>query len=319
MIFTLFNFKVKGQRTTYKFVSLPYDYHPGITRRRKKIPCRRIMSAHPEYRMDNRNCTFQDDPKWGATTPTWTDLHGRRSTDLEYTNLSICSSFHPDSPEETRFSNPDDGLRYDEVVHTPLYPPSSFHSTCPQTSTKIWFPEEARASYSGQERRSTNNWQTFPSVTPKLSHPSPPLQAVQQNVSRIVTPSDAKYAGIFLTPESSRSSSPLSVTEYYASRSDTPLAATCGGTFASVTPESRKSSSPLHVVKPHLSRNVTPTDIAYTRVRFPNSVAWRTPVYPRVNTVPYLPLMYVVPVPYERHHPLITGVIGNYQGHLPTN
>ncbi|XP_078343714.1 uncharacterized protein LOC144629350 [Oculina patagonica] len=312
--------KVKGQRTTYRFDNLPYDYYPGITRRRRKTPLGRRISTYQEHGMGHGNYIFRDDPKRGATM-LWSNLHGRRNTDLDHSKLPIWRPYYPNSTKEAKEAsnlrvhscNSYDGVRHsDDLEHQPINPPSSLQSSCPQTTTQIWFPEKARAKYNAQGRRNADNWGIIPSATPKLSSSSSPLQAVEQNVSRNVRLPDTTYAGIFLTPESSPSSSPLSVREKCVSRSDSPSA----GTFACVTPESCNSCSPLHVVEPHVSRNVTPPGMAHPPVRVPNSVVWPTPVYPRVNTVPYLPLMYVVPVPYEPH-PVITGVTGNYQGHPP--
>lgn len=236
----------------------------------------------------------------------WSNLHGGRNTAVENCKLPVWSSFYPDSPEEANLTNPaDHGTR--SCDHVTLHPPSSFQPSCPQTTTRIWFPDESRAKCS-QERRNANNWVPFSSVAPKTSDSSSPLQALKQAVSRNVTLSDATYSGIFLTPESSPPRSPQN-----ASRNTTPSPTN----VAWVTPESCKScnsSSSQHMTEPHVSRNVTPTGIVRTPVRVSNGVVWPTPTYPPDSAVPYLPLMYVVPVPYERY-PVITGVTGNYHRH----
>lgn len=261
---------------------------------------------------------YTDNPKWRATV-LWSNLHGGRNTAVDNSKLPVWSSLYPDSPEEANFTNPaDHGIR--SVDHVTIHPPSSFQPSGPLTTTRIWFPDESRAKCS-QERRNANNWASFSSAAQKTSDSSSPLQALKQTVSRNVTLSDATYSGIMLTPESSPSSSPLGAIKQNASRNTTPSPRNHGRTIAWVTPESCKScnsSSSLHMAKPHVSRNVTSSGMACAPVRVPNGVVWPTPTYPPVNTVPYLPLMYVVPVPYERY-PVITGVTGNYHRHHDKN
>ena len=161
--------------------------------------------------------------------------------------------------------------------------------------------------------------ETFASMTPESSHSRSPLYVVKQNASRNDMPSAATYVETFasVTPESSHSRAPLYVVKQNASCNDAPSAAMYTETFASMTPESSHSRSPLYVVEKNASRNVLPSDMAYPSVYVTDGVSWPTPVFPPVHGIPYLPLMYVIPVSYE-HLPVITSVTGNYSGH-PSN
>lgn len=338
----LFCSKVKGQTLTYKFDELPYDYHPGITRRRKKASCAWKISSYPKHGMDRGH-----------------------------------NIFHSDRNCQTNSSNADDGISSGDVPSRFLL---SSQFSFLQPKTQIWFPEQARVSQSECGRRRANNWRMFASAAPESCNPSPPLLAKEQSAFGNVTPSLATYSGSFvtqqsshsrsdlsvakqnvshevsssfiyagtpessrsiypltvmeqnasrndapsatmyaetfasMTPESSHSRSPLYVVKQNASRNDTPSAATYTETFAPMTPESSHSRTPLYVVEKNASRNVLPSDLSYASVYVTDSVSWSTPVFPPIHGIPYLPLMYVVPVSCE-HLPVITSVTGNYSGH----
>lgn len=334
----LFCFKVKGQKSTYKFDKLPYEYNPGVTRRRRTASYGWKISTSPNHGLERGNYSFPRHLNSAA--------HSCGADD------GICGGVMPPSARRS----------------------SQFTSLQPKT--QIWFPEESRASQNECERRCVNNWGTSESaapesrnqsarllaeeqssfgnvtpspathsrsfVTPQTFHSSSdlrdteqnashevsssfvcarnpessrftyPLNVVQQNSLRNDTPSAVMKADTYasVTPESSHSRSPLCVVERNVSRNDTPSAAMYAETFASVTPESSYSRSPLYVVENNASHNSLPSGLTYSSVYVTN----RVPFFPPVHSIPYLPLMYVVPVPYE-HLPVITSVTGNYSGH----
>ena len=147
---------------------------------------------------------------------------------------------------------------------------------------------------------------------PKSPRFTYPLNVVQQTASRSGVPSATMSADTYssVTPKSSHSRSPPYMLGRNVSRNDTPSATMYAETFTSVTPESSYSRSPLYVVEENASHNGFPSDLTYSSV----CVADRVPFFPPVHRIPYLPLMYVVPVRYE-HLPVITSVMGNYSGH----
>lgn len=339
VMISLFYFQVKGQMTTYKFDKLPYDYYPGVTRRRKNVARGMSNTPYPEHGMryecvnpgqptpcysESGNYIFHNDPNWGATF--WNNPQGQRSTG--HSEFPVRSSFHPSSIFPAEASNLQVQANSSNIMNnlvprafsafkmadTPFYPPSSFQVSFPQTATQVWFPDETRTARSAAVQRSADCWGTFASITPGSSRSSSPLHAVEQNGSRKVTPSVPTYTGTFITPESSRPSSPLHATEQNGSRNLTPSSVpTYPGTY--VTPK------PSHyVMEQNGSRSVTPSSVAAAPLPMhaTNRVIWSNPIFPRVHTVPYQPVMYAVPVPYERP-PVITSVVGNYQGHGNNN
>ena len=343
-IITVF-FKVKGQKTTYKFDKLPYDYYPGVTRslnsvkERKNSPCA------------ENGMSYRHDP---GREILWCSPQGQSSTQNEEIPFGIY--LHPaNSPEEGRIfcaqtttSNYNGVTRYDAMERLPVNLPRPSMLPFPiSPKTQIWFREVAEKNTRGHHA-SLSSMQSFPFhasafATPKSSRSNSPSNTLVENESRNVLPSTTYTVE---TPESSHFNSPLNIQEKNGSRSVTtsviypryfptaeshrissPLTIVEQNTSRNITPndiyqgpfmtlESSNPSSPLNVMENSVSRNVTSPAAAYPPfpVRLTNNVILPTPVCPWVHTVPYQPLVYSVSVPYDPR-PVITSVVGNYLGH----
>ena len=329
---------MKGQKSTYKFDKLPYEYKPGVTRRRRTASYRWKISTSPKHGRERGNYSF-----------------------LRHRNSVTSSSGADDSISG--------GVRPPHALH-------SSQITSLRPKTQIWFPEEARASHGKCKRRRANNRGTIESTVPVSHNPRPPLLAEEQSSFGNVTPSLETHSRSFVTAQSFHSSSdlcvtgqnashnisssfvcarnsksprftyPLNVVQQTASRSGRPSAAMSADTYASFTPESSHSRSPPYIVGRNMSRNDTPSAAMYAETfasvtpessysrsplcvvgknaspnGFPSDLTYssvyvtdRVPFFPPVHRIPYLPLMYVLPVRCE-HLPVITSVIGNYSGH----
>ena len=325
---------MKGQKSTFKFDKVPYEYNPGVTRRRRTASYGWKIPTAPTHGMERRNSSFltqlnssgADDgfmPPYALRSSQLTSLQpkaqiwfpeearashnkfeGRRVNNWGSFASAALKSRNPSPPlfaeEQSAFRNVTPSL----VTHwKSLTTPQSYHSSSDLSVTKQNSSHKVSLSFFCANPESTRS-------TYSLN--------LHQNSSRNDTPSAATCAETFASfrPESSHSRSPLYVREKYASRNETPSAAMYADTFASVTPESSHLRSNLYryVVEKNASRNGLPSDLAYSSVCVTDRVPWPTPVFPPVHRLPYLPLMYVVPVPHE-HLPVITSVTGNYSGH----
>ena len=366
-----FFFKVKGQKSTYKFDNLPYEYNPGVTRRRRTAW---KISTSPESSMESGNYSFlrrlnsvtnssgandssgsvmppyalrssqftSPQPKTQIWFPegaraSQNECERRRGNKWGTFESAAPESRNPRPPlfteEQSAVGNVMPSLAtYSRSFVTPqsFRPSSSLCVAEQNVSHKVSSsvvcarnPESSRFTNPlnvMQQNASRNDTpsvalcsNTYASITPESSHSRPPLYIIEKNVLRNDTPSAATYpAETFasVTSESSHSRSPLNVVEQNASRNDTPSAAMYADTRTFVTPESSHSRSPLYVVEKNASHHGLPSDLTYSSVY----VSDRVPFSPPVHRMRYLPLMYVVPVPYE-HLPVITSVTGNYSGH----
>lgn len=327
--------KVTGQKSTFKFDKLPYEYIPGITRRRRTASYRWKISTSPTHGTERGNYSFlthlnssgADDgfmPPYALRfsqlaslqpkAQIWFPEKARASHNkFERRHLSNWGTFEsptlesrsPSPPlfaeEQSAFGNVTPSLA---TYWKALVTPQSYHSISDLSVAK--------------QNTSHEDSSSFVCANPESTRSTYPLTVVQQNASRNYTPSAATCAETFasVTPESSRSRSPFYVIEKNASRNGTPSAAMHADTFASVTPQLSHLRSSLYryVAEENSSRNGVPSDLAYASEYFTHRVPWPTPVFPPVHRIPYLPLMCVVPVPYE-HLPVITSVTGNYSGH----
>lgn len=287
----LFCFKVKGQKSTYKFDKLPYEYNPGVTRRRRTASYGWKISTSPNHGLERGNYSF---PR-----------HLNSAAHSCAHNWGTSESAGPESRNQSARLLAEEQSSFGNVTPSPathsrsFVTPQTFHSSSDLRDTEQNAPHEVSSSF-------------VCARNPESSRFTYPLNVVQQNSLRNDTPSAVMKADTYasVTPESSHSRSPLYVVERNVSRNDTPSAAMYAETFASVTPESSYSRSPLYVVENNASHNSLPSGLTYSSVYVTN----RVPFFPPVHSIPYLPLMYVVPVPYE-HLPVITSVTGNYSGH----
>ena len=403
--------KVKGKKSTYKFDKLPYEYNPGVTRRRRTASYRWKISTSPEHGVERGNYSTLTQLNSSGADAGFMPPYAQRSSQL--------TSLQPKAqiwfPEEARAlhnkferrrvnnwgtlestvlesRNPSPLLFADEqnavgnvtsslVTNSKsLVTPQSYHSSSDLSVAKQNISHEVSLSFVCANPASTQSTnpqnveqqnasrndkpsaamspEKFASVTPESSQSRSPLYLVEKNASRNDTPSADMYADTFAsvteesshlrsplyryveekntsrnntrsvamyadtlsssTPESSHLRSPLYRydVEENTSRNNTRSAAMYADALSSVTPESSHLRSPLYRydVEKNASCNGLPSHLAYASVYVTDSVLWPTPVFPPVHRIPYLPLMYAVPVQYERL-PVITTVTGNYSGH----
>ena len=365
--------KVKGKKSTYKFDKLPYEYIPGVTRRRRTASYRWKISTSPEHGIERGNYSFLTRLNSSGTDAGFMPPYAQRSSQLTSLQPKAQIWFSEEArASQNKFErgcvnnwgtfvsavlesrNPSPLLFADEqsavrnvtsslVTNSKsLVTPQSYHSSSDLSVAKQNISHEVSSSFVCANPASTQSTnpqnveqqnasrndkpsaamspENFVSVTPESSQSRSPLYVVEKNASRNDTPSAAMYVDTFasVTEESSHLRSPLYryVLEKNTSRNNTRSAAMYADTLSSVTPESSHLRSPLYMynVEKNASRNGLPSHLAYASVYVTDSVLWPTPVFPPVHGIPYLPLMYAVPVQYERL-PVITSVTGNYSGH----
>ena len=329
--------KVKGKKSTYKFDKLPYEYIPGVTRRRRTASYRWKISTSPEHGIERGNYSFLTRLNSSGTDAGFMPPYAQRSSQLTSLQPKAQIWFSEEArASQNKFErgcvnnwgtfvsavlesrNPSPLLFADEqsavrnvtsslVTNSKsLVTPQSYHSSSDLSVAKQNISHEVSSS--------------FVCANPASTQSTNPQNVEQQNASRNDKPSAAMSPENFVsvTPESSQSRSPLYVVEKKknTSRNNTRSAAMYADTLSSVTPESSHLRSPLYMynVEKNASRNGLPSHLAYASVYVTDSVLWPTPVFPPVHGIPYLPLMYAVPVQYERL-PVITSVTGNYSGH----
>lgn len=322
---------MKGQKSTFKFDKLPYDYNPGVTRRRRTASYGWKISTSPTLGMERENYSFLTHRNSSGSDDGFMPPNALRSSQL--------TSLQPKAqiwfPEEARASH--NKFERRRVNNWGTFESAALESRKPspplfaQEQSAFGNVTSSLVSHSKSQSYHTSSGlsvaiqnssqavsSSFVCANPESTRSTYPLNVVQQNASRNHKPSATTCAETFayFRPESSHSRSPFYVVEKNASRNDMPSAAMYADTFASVTPKSSHLRSPLYryIVEKNAPRNGLPSDLAYASMYVTDSVPWPTPVFTPVHRLPYLPLMYVVPVSYE-HLPMITSVTGNYSGH----
>ena len=257
---------MKGKKSTYKFDKLPYEYNPGVTRRRRTASYRWEISTSPKHGTERGNYSFLTQLNSSGADAGFMPPYAQRSSQL--------TSLQPKAqiwfPEEERASY--NKFERRRVNNWGTFESAALESRNPNPPL---FAEEQRAVGNFTPSSLVTHSKSF--VTPQSYHSSSGLCAAKRNISYEVSSSL-----VCANPESTQSTYPLNVEQQNASRNDTPSAAMCAETFASVTPESSQSRSPLYVVEKNASRNDTPSAAMYADAFAsvtPESSHLRSPLY----------------------------------------
>ncbi|PFX25144.1 ETS-related transcription factor Elf-4-like [Stylophora pistillata] len=298
--------KVRGQKTTYKFDNLPYNYLPGVTRRRKRVfSARKVSSRAENWKKTGSQGQYTPESPTNSTefilSPhlipccgLWETLH---SSNSEIILLNPQSSHLESSPSVEE----NNGLH---MIKTPVVYP--IHPLTPESSPSSSPQNILEQNGSGRFAQSFYS-QTHPN---KETDSIVPLYTRDGSKSRSTSMSHCH--GNIPTPGSSRFLTNQFILEKLLPHKDK---------ASVVSPRQYLIPKPSHIssLAKSVEQSTTRVSPSLTPCSpfpfpYPQNFIRPTYVYTPVNKAPYQPPVYPVSLRYDQH-PIITNVTGNYLAH----